>query len=655
MKVQLNKLGDFNEVIDYYKQMLFIAENITPRNINVPSLQVYSPQIAYYRAVINNIGISVAQNFEILERRILKKEISEDSINESILFELENRGPVTKEKVNFFHILKTSFENIMKENNITPFQALKQIRNALLHGNYYLEINDQDLDDKKIFFIDYESDDKVLLRVDNNFIIHLKSNSMIGEIDFNVAGETLEYFYDTIRDAYADDNKVWYTTDRRFLSCKNIHFLQSFIDSFKAYSVRCSEKKGDNNIDDIREKYPFFGKMITQLQANTGKNHFEIKELSEEEINRRKEFLRNYINYIGKDKWQYIEKLPEYHIHLIFENIILRSSFDNFSNVTDINNTFCRAIYAAQINDVMQQPLNEYSRETFMTLGFESPIIYSNMLLGMINYAGLYLKAQNNDKDIPLFEYHNLTGFEGVEILIDTCDTKSIQQNLSGKEKQGRCDNYIGNLHNQLQSLKTRINRARKNKEKLSDKNPKRDELLGEYNKIIEENSMQIENIFKKMEQMKKRKEEYETNYTDYSEFFRHLRNSIAHGNYTIDYNKALHKKDLSKIEYTFIDYPEGEHEIPEFKVKLTANKLLKIINGIQTRVNTQLSNEAKIEQIANTDFIGLYFEEYHQIQENEKDRNSKRPKETGLSPDRIETGLCSVGHLEIGTKEQVK
>ena len=395
--------------------------------------------------------------------------------------------------------------------------------------------------------------------------------------------------------------------------------------------------------------------MITQLQANTGKNHFEIKELSEEEINRRKEFLRNYINYIGKDKWQYIEKLPEYHIHLIFENIILRSSFDNFSNVTDINNTFCRAIYAAQINDVMQQPLNEYSRETFMTLGFESPIIYSNMLLGMINYAGLYLKAQNNDKDIPLFEYHNLTGFEGVEILIDTCDTKSIQQNLSGKEKQGRYDNYIGNLHNQLQSLKTRINRARKNKEKLSDKNPKRDELLGEYNKIIEENSMQIENILKKMEQMKKRKEEYETNYTDYSEFFRHLRNSIAHGNYTIDYNKALHKKDLSKIEYTFIDYPEGEHEIPEFKVKLTANKLLKIINGIQTRVNTQLSNEAKIEQIANTDFIGLYFEEYHQIQENEKDRSSKRPKETGLSPDRIETGLCSVGHLEIGTKEQVK
>ena len=166
---------------------------------------------------------------------------------------------------------------------------------------------------------------------------------------------------------------------------------------------------------------------------------------------------------------------------------------------------------------------------------------------------------------------------------------------------------------------------------------------------------MQIEKKLKKMEQMKKRKEEYETNYTDYSEFFRHLRNSIAHGNYTIDYNKALHKKDLSKIEYTFIDYPEGEHEIPEFKVKLTANKLLKIINGIQTRVNTQLSNEAKIEQIANTDFIGLYFEEYHQIQENEKDRNSKRPKETGLSPDRIETGLCSVGHLEIGTKEQVK
>lgn len=86
MKVELGKLGDFNEVIDYYKRMLSLAENITPRNINVSRAHIYSPEMAHYRAVINNIGISIAQNFDKLERKVLKKEISEDSINEKILF-----------------------------------------------------------------------------------------------------------------------------------------------------------------------------------------------------------------------------------------------------------------------------------------------------------------------------------------------------------------------------------------------------------------------------------------------------------------------------------------------------------------------------------------------------------------------------------------
>ena len=113
-------------------------------------------------------------------------------------------------------------------------------------------------------------------------------------------------------------------------------------------------------------------------------------------------------------------------------------------------------------------------------------------------------------------------------------------------------------------------------------------------------------------------------------------------------------KKDLSRIECTFYDYPEGEEEIPEFKVKLTASKLLKIINGVQTRVNNQLSNESKVDQIEKTDYLKQLFYE-HQIQEDEEDENSKRPKETGLSPERIESGISSVGHLEIDKNEQIK
>ena len=653
MIIQLDKLGDFNQVIDYYKRMLSIAKTTTPKNIDIPRINHYSPEFAYYRAAVNNIGISIAQNFDILEKKILKNEISEDYINDRILFELENGGQITEDGTNVFSLLKESFERIMKDNNHTPFQTLKQIRNALLHGNYSLEIKDDNPDDSNKFkLMDTKSDKFLVVVKGNNITLHIKSKSMTGEINYDIANFVLEYFYDKLRDAYAGEDKTIYYSDRRFLSCKNSYYFQSYIDSIKAYRVIGS--KEEDNMNTILIKYPDLFDMINELRANTGNSHFEVEELSEEETNKRKEFLKNYINYIGKDKWQYIETLPEYYRYLIFENILTRSSFDRYSNVTDINNTFCETVFEASLDDIFSRPLNDYSRETFKTLAFEAPVIYSNMLLGLANYTGLYLKEQNNSNDIPLFEYHNISGFEGIEILIDKGDKKSIQKHLSGEEKKEKYDKYIESLNSQIQSLKSKLNKAKRLKEKLNDKNPKKQELLSEYNKTIEENTKQIEIISKKIEQIRKRKEEYEEDYTDYSEFFRHLRNSIAHGNYTIEYNKALTKKDLSRIEYTFYDYPEGEEEIPEFKVKLTASKLLKIINGVQTRVNNQLSNESKVDQIEKTDYLKQLFYE-HQIQEDEEDENSKRPKETGLSPERIESGISSIGHLEIDKNEQIK
>ena len=50
--------------------------------------------------------------------------------------------------------------------------------------------------------------------------------------------------------------------------------------------------------------------------------------------------------------------------------------------------------------------------------------------------------------------------------------------------------------------------------------------------------------------------------YKNSSNFFRHMRNSLQHGNYSADYSKALDSKDFSKIVFTFEDIDKQNAEI---------------------------------------------------------------------------------------------
>lgn len=78
------------------------------------------------------------------------------------------------------------------------------------------------------------------------------------------------------------------------------------------------------------------------------------------------------------------------------------------------------------------------------------------MLLGLLNYSAGYLKANNGNEE-TLFEYHNLEGLEGISILIDNNEKKSIQQGLSGDEKQRKLDLSIENCKVQLRNIEERI------------------------------------------------------------------------------------------------------------------------------------------------------------------------------------------------------
>ena len=65
----LKRLGDFNEVLNYYKNMLHWSKNMFSRR---EEFEADYPRngLPFYRFLINNAGVSIAQNFDYIEKNI---------------------------------------------------------------------------------------------------------------------------------------------------------------------------------------------------------------------------------------------------------------------------------------------------------------------------------------------------------------------------------------------------------------------------------------------------------------------------------------------------------------------------------------------------------------------------------------------------------
>lgn len=75
----------------------------------------------------------------------------------------------------------------------------------------------------------------------------------------------------------------------------------------------------------------------------------------------------------------------------------------------------------------------------------------------------------------------------------------------------------------------------------------------------------------------------------NYSNLARHLRNSLAHGYFDIDFSNLTNKTNLNQLNITLYDYDEGQDE-PCFSVTMTAGKFVKLINSFATHIDQQLT-----------------------------------------------------------------
>lgn len=109
--------------------------------------------------------------------------------------------------------------------------------------------------------------------------------------------------------------------------------------------------------------------------------------------------------------------------------------------------------------------------------------------------------------------------------------------------------------------------------------------------KFVEMNSinLQISEMEKNYEQVKD-----EGEYTDYSGLFGHIRNSIVHSNYSVDYTLAAKTGNYEDMEFHFKDYKKGDSNWLVFECKMKAKDLIQLLNSLQESITNQVNQSDK-------------------------------------------------------------
>lgn len=242
------------------------------------------------------------------------------------------------------------------------------------------------------------------------------------------------------------------------------------------------------------------------------------------------------------------------------------------------------------------------SAKDFERLSFEAPSLYTSTLIDLGFLCLNHIKEAQTKQKLEDFNYHNIN-LKGV-----TYWPEETVRLVNKEEKQEKLNNQIADLKpkqakckEQLQKTKTQIDKLEENdsmpveikKEQLE----KKKELLISQKQSYDEVSNRINAL--------KKAHDSAEGYVETNDFFKHLRNSISHGFYSIDYSKGLSSKDLGKIIFHFEDWEIDKNDRTKrkkvFEATISAAKLTNIFEQLRDRI---IENADSMFQQENKDFI---------------------------------------------------
>ena len=254
-------------------------------------------------------------------------------------------------------------------------------------------------------------------------------------------------------------------------------------------------------------------------------------------------------------------------------------------------------------SDDDKEVLREIDEELIM-YKYLNPILYANNLLGMAYYMLNYTREINEQNERSFFNYYDIGNLEGISAkLVD--DNGNEEESPIQINPTPKLQKELENVKTDLSNLRRRMQFKRRKLRKLEnpeDRTPNKEETITSLKEELSNDEKKAEEYVSQRYRLEcDIKECQENSYRDSSEFFRHLRNSLAHGNYTITYGDL---NNLEEITYCFRDM--DERTLKTYTVELTARQLSMILDAVQLKVNEcdkgyldSKANERKIMEVA--------------------------------------------------------
>lgn len=572
MKVE--QLQDFNEVAKYYSEILDFVSQIrqNPNNIRTVVDKFIKDEkfsnfsnLAPYRVIASNISLFIAQ---IQEKT---KNMDDKSLLDAAFSKL------------------SYLDNIQsKKEGMTLAEKKRQIRNCLAHADYHLVLQE---------FEHYDLSNPYTAKADAikaEIYLQIENKSIKGMIPFD---ELLE-FARKYQESYAYLNHGYDVTLLLTNNQKNgIKTVQDYLKNTKR--VRIFRRKDKEGKPFDKFKYWFIRKLQIPKseQSNIEKLLEAIKEdyssfdFQEEEVrDKSKEFIKKYIEYIGIR--QFLSS-PYSSMALNEVNAANNEEVLPIDLLTGITRTLDlmrvqNNLLAINLNYIFDEKYIKTmgeNTEKLIKYSFQAPMVYANTLLGMSYYMLDYAREINEQNGKSFFDYYNIQNLDGIRA--------SITDKKGNKKEVPVQVNPLDKLQNRLNDIDSKILKLQKEKETRENtksnlenpknKNPRKNEILSSINEWIIEYEKELKRLTETKESIEKEieQESKKENNKDSSEFFRHLRNSMSHGNYTISYGDF---RNVNDIRYSFSD--EDEKSNSTYSVELTAKQLRQILEAFQQKVN---------------------------------------------------------------------
>ncbi len=580
MKVE--NLSDFNQVIKYYKELLRLAKDLRP-NISASEMNKWITgfdtdsvsEISYYRVSCNNISLFISQIHE------KTRQMDDEQLLDASFDKIE------------------SIKNIQGKNGeISLFEKKKQLRNCLAHAEYKLVFEGF----KKV----RDENSKIRGIAVKSLYIEIENDYIKGKIPF----EDILEFAQKYKDAYSyfqNNDEISFlinpdrlkikTVDEYIEKTKKVRLIPKKDESglpFEKFAYRLSKE-----IKIPKEGSTYFHSILTEwrnmLVQRKGEKTFKTFEYREESVPEdRKTFMRKYISYVGTKNFMNDDTALEALNEFFAPNLKGIVSLDQLIGITETSHDILKTKKILQLAlqgnsiegfDIIMQAIQKTVDEV-RKYRFQGPMIYANNLLGLAYYCFDYAREVNENHEKEFFDFYGIENLDEIKAKLvyndGSVSEKEVVETINPKQK---AENILAEITIRLKKLREEKSKKENTVNSLKNpknRNPKKDMILRSIEewmtrypeleeKLVEEQKVAAETV----------ENSEETVHEDSTNFFRHLRNSMAHGNYTINYNNFNNK---STITYIFEDHDEKNNAM--YCIEITAEQLEKIIDGFQKKIN---------------------------------------------------------------------